>query len=483
MCFASIALGCSEGDRLEGLAAPASTTTAAPLDPAAGPCAEVASTGALDATALLGCLGPSLAFVETPMATGSAILIADGFLVTNAHVVDPFGTVSITFDGGEVHEEVPVVGADLRADIAVVGPVDTTRPAVPISDAADLVDGGPVYLIGYPGETDMDAPTPAISQGIVSRRREAKPFGLQYVQTDAAIGGGQSGGALVDDKGHAVGVSGLRFAEEYALALSGEDVRTAIEAVQAGTSTPYHPLPVDGMVTTTPFHVEDPEVDEGIALLPTSTSDATVRVSLRSDTAQPTLAIIDVFTGEPRFYSQSLIDQIAAASGATPEDIAVGLDAGREVEPNVFDIDVPADAHYGVSFGSLTGPADVVLDAPNGVFAVIDDDAHRPVVVGDDIDGAIDYLEPYDSFVVDLAEGQELSVFVGSASGDMAITIQAPGQSVYEAAYFDDSGVGMLSYDVDETYTADVAGRYVLYVSANDGIATGYRLQLRASDG
>jgi S1-C subfamily serine protease len=469
------ATACSDGDLL---GAPA-TTTSTPADPV-GPCRDAAAAGPLDATALLSCLGPSLAFIETPSATGSGILIDDGYVVTNAHVVDPFGSVRVSFDGGEVHDDVPVVGADLLTDIAVLGPIDTSRSPVPIDDPADLDNGSDVFLLGYPGEIDIDSPEPTISRGIISRRREAKPFGLEYIQTDAAIAGGQSGGALVDVSGRAVGVSGLTFAEEFALALGAVHVQDSIDAILAGSASEYHPLPTEGSVTSATFHVDDADVDEGFALLPTSDRDTTVRLSLRSD-AVPTLDVFDILSGEEIFASRSLIEQVAEMSGVSPEEIDPGGDRGREVEPNVFEIDVPADVHVGVTFGTTSGPADVTLDAPDGVFVIVDGDDDQALAVGDVVEGTIDYLEQFDRFVIELAAGDEVSLFVGSPAGDMTLTVQSPAQSVFDADYFDDSSVGLLGLDVDELFTANESGTYVLYVSTADGLSTAYRLEVNAA--
>src|SRR5262249_14201822 len=58
-------------------------------------------------------IGPSIAYVETPLATGSAVLVDGGYLVTNSHVVDPFAAVTVTLPDGERHDDVPVAGSDV----------------------------------------------------------------------------------------------------------------------------------------------------------------------------------------------------------------------------------------------------------------------------------------------------------------------------------------------------------------------------------
>ena len=117
------------------------------------------------AKAILACLSPSLAFIRTPTGTGSGVLVDGRFVVTNAHVVDPFAAVTVVLGGRERHEGVPVKGVDLAADLALVGPVDTRRPTLPLADHAPLEQGDDLFLVGYPGEAD-EAPDATISRGM-----------------------------------------------------------------------------------------------------------------------------------------------------------------------------------------------------------------------------------------------------------------------------------------------------------------------------
>ena len=102
-----------------------------------------------------------------PTGTGSAILIQDGYLLTNAHVVWPYAQVRIVFPDGSQHLVAPVVGWDLIADLALVGPIETQIEPVPLVDAAELPIGSDVYLIGYPAEEEA-FPQPAMTNGILS---------------------------------------------------------------------------------------------------------------------------------------------------------------------------------------------------------------------------------------------------------------------------------------------------------------------------
>ncbi len=194
---------------------------------------RAASARVLDGKGVLAALRPAVAFVETPAGSGSAVLIDDGYLVTNAHVVEPFASVTVTFDGGKPTEDVPVVGLDLTADVAVLGPVKMRASAATFGDPNGLEKGDDLYLVGYPGdqETDRDL---TIARGLLSRRRTAGDWKLQYLQSDAKIAGGQSGGALADDHGRVVGISGLSDSDNFALSISSVDVQRSIARIRKG---------------------------------------------------------------------------------------------------------------------------------------------------------------------------------------------------------------------------------------------------------
>lgn len=134
-------------------------------------------------------------------------------------------------------------------------------PGTKLSAADDVEQGVDVFLAGFPGESNVN-PKPTISRGILSRRRQAREFGQTYLQTDAAIGGGQSGGALVDRSGRVIGLSGLSFAERFALALSAEDVEAALERIRSHESHRYRPFPTSGGVTEGSFRLADRELSE-----------------------------------------------------------------------------------------------------------------------------------------------------------------------------------------------------------------------------
>ena len=143
---------------------------------------------------------------ETPESgLGSGVIIsADGYIVTNNHVVADAKEVTVTLaDGREFPAR--VVGRDPQTDVAVIKVSAKNLPAITFASSRKVEVGDRVLAIGNPfgiGET--------VTMGIVSATSRRAGLGLAYedfIQTDAAINPGNSGGALVDIEGRLVGIN------------------------------------------------------------------------------------------------------------------------------------------------------------------------------------------------------------------------------------------------------------------------------------
>ena len=157
--------------------------------------------------------------------------------MTNAHVVWPYDTVGVVFPDGAAFRDVPVIGWDLLVDLAVLGPVDARAQPLPMLDGEQMPVGAELYLIGYPAEVET-YPETTMTRGILSRMREWEQVGITFFQTDAAITGGQSGGALVSDSGAVIGISGFRAFDEFGLAASSADIVPRHPSADRRAATP-----------------------------------------------------------------------------------------------------------------------------------------------------------------------------------------------------------------------------------------------------
>ena len=137
-----------------------------------------------------------------PRGVGSGfILSADGFIMTNAHVIEGAEEVLVTLpDKREFKAR--IVGADRRTDVAVVKIQATGLPAVKVGDVSRLRVGEWVMAIGSPFGLDN-----TVTAGIVSAKQRDTGDFLPFIQTDVAINPGNSGGPLINMRGEVVGIN------------------------------------------------------------------------------------------------------------------------------------------------------------------------------------------------------------------------------------------------------------------------------------
>ncbi len=139
---------------------------------------------------------------EQPKGVGSGfILSSDGYVMTNAHVVDGADQVLVTLpDKREFKAR--IVGADKRTDVAVVKIEATGLSVVKIGDVNRLKVGEWVMAIGSPFGLDN-----SVTAGIVSAKQRDTGDYLPFIQTDVAINPGNSGGPLINMRGEVVGIN------------------------------------------------------------------------------------------------------------------------------------------------------------------------------------------------------------------------------------------------------------------------------------
>ena len=137
-----------------------------------------------------------------PRGVGSGfILTSDGYIMTNAHVVDGADEVVVTLtDKREFKAK--LVGADKRTDVAVVKINASGLPAVKVGDVSRLKVGEWVMAIGSPFGLEN-----TVTAGIVSAKQRDTGDYLPFIQTDVAINPGNSGGPLINMRGEVVGIN------------------------------------------------------------------------------------------------------------------------------------------------------------------------------------------------------------------------------------------------------------------------------------
>lgn len=139
---------------------------------------------------------------ERPRGVGSGfILSADGYVMTNAHVIEDASEILVTLtDKREFKAK--LIGADKRSDVAVVKIEATSLPVVKVGDISKLRVGEWVMAIGSPFGLEN-----TVTAGIVSAKQRDTGDLVPLIQTDVAINPGNSGGPLINLRGEVVGIN------------------------------------------------------------------------------------------------------------------------------------------------------------------------------------------------------------------------------------------------------------------------------------
>lgn len=147
--------------------------------------------------------------VQTPKraAAGSGVIIsADGYIVTNNHVVDGADELTVTLNENSKEYSARVIGADKATDLALIKIDAKNLPAIVIANSDDVKVGEWVLAVGNPLGLNN-----TVTAGIVSAKARPMNTGgiTSMIQTDAAINQGNSGGALVNTRGELIGINAM----------------------------------------------------------------------------------------------------------------------------------------------------------------------------------------------------------------------------------------------------------------------------------
>lgn len=174
----------------------------------------------------------SVVIVRLERSLGTGVIVGeDGLVVTNAHVVGETESVTIELSDGST-TRASVIARDTKIDLALlkVEPSDRAWLALMLEGDDRPPVGTDIYIIGHPLGLGW-----SVSRGVVSGHRRAGEVGpVGYIQTDAAISPGNSGGPMVTGDSRIVGIVVSKLAgsgaENIAFAIPVADVRAFIEA-------------------------------------------------------------------------------------------------------------------------------------------------------------------------------------------------------------------------------------------------------------
>ena len=172
---------------------------------------------------------------EVTISSGSGVVIQEGgYILTNSHVVEEGSAYKVLMPDGEKVEAV-LVGNDTSTDVAVLKITDEEAASqltpVEIGASSDLLVGSTVIAIGNPGgevlaNTVTQGVVSALERNTVSASRTSRE--IAYIQHDAAINSGNSGGGLFNYLGQLVGINTLKYAGSAYSSISFEGLGFAI---------------------------------------------------------------------------------------------------------------------------------------------------------------------------------------------------------------------------------------------------------------
>jgi len=150
-------------------------------------------------------------YQQPQQSSGSGVIVtADGYIVTNNHVVDGADQVTVILNNKKSYPA-KVIGKDPSTDLAVLKINETNLPSIPYGNSDDVKLGQWVLAVGYPLTLET-----TVTAGIVSAKY--RNIGINqtksgnnaiesFIQTDAAVNPGNSGGALVNSRGELIGIN------------------------------------------------------------------------------------------------------------------------------------------------------------------------------------------------------------------------------------------------------------------------------------
>lgn len=459
------AVGCTSQPSADSVATAITLTQQA--EPTATPSPEPASTPTptpsptvaatptpLTPASIFASLSPAVVRIQLDRVYGSGVLIEGNYILTNAHVVWPAQDATITFPGGTTLEDVPIVGTDLLADLAVLGPVETSIVPLPLVADEELAVGNPLLLIGYPGDSGRE-PHPTLTETIVSRIYKHPMLAMTFLQVDAPVAGGQSGGIAVTMSGDVIGLTGQRVTEAgFGIVTSAADIQLRLERLLAGPVESSRGA--DPMTANTRHVFAIPNNWAHMVFVVDSPAGTLLTAEVDSDN-DAVVIIQDAWN----------IDNVVADQNIQGHEKAQLTTTTRG--PHFVIV-----RQHDNWLGSFT------LESNQRLMAYTDPDDEHVLRIGTTYEGLSDYPIDVDVFQFSLARNMTTNINVSSLLIDPFLLVESVALGVDSQVQDENSGGGLFERDAELTYQAANSGSLrVLVTDTNGQNAGGYLATVR----
>ena len=260
--------------------------------------------------------------IQEQQGQGSGFIIhPDGIVLTNAHVVEDASDVEVTLPDGRSFNG-KVLGADPLTDVAVVKLVASRLPVAPMGDSSRVRPGEWAIAIGNPLGLDN-----TVTAGIISAIQRTNAVGegqrVPYIQTDAAVNPGNSGGPLINDRGQVIGINtAIRQAPGAGLSFA-IPINTARQIADQILDRGYASHPYIGvrLQSLTPQLAREINASTDECSVPEVNGVVVVDVMPRSPAARGGLRPCD------------LIEKVGDAAVRNPSEVQLAVDRARVNQP------------------------------------------------------------------------------------------------------------------------------------------------------
>lgn len=189
---------------------------------------ELKASASSDFSGIIENVIPSVVTIRTDVAQGTGFIISDdGYLVTNAHVLNGAREV-FAINSNQKTISANLIGYDATYDVALLK-IQGNYLSLELADSNDVQVGEKVIAIGNPLGLQF-----SVSEGIVSAVHRAGTNGIQaYIQTDAALNPGNSGGPLINKEGEVIGINNFKLggSESLGFALESNYIKRSVNVI------------------------------------------------------------------------------------------------------------------------------------------------------------------------------------------------------------------------------------------------------------
>jgi Do/DeqQ family serine protease len=194
---------------------------------------------------------------RSQVGTGSGVIISpDGYIVTNNHVIAKANELNVTLNNNKTYEA-EIIGTDPNSDIALIKiEADVKLPYLAFGDSDNTKIGEWVLAVGNPFNL-----TSTVTAGIVSAKARDLGRNQSFIQTDAAVNPGNSGGALVNTNGDLIGINTAITSQTgsyvgYSFAVPSNIAKKVVEDIMEYGNVQKGILGISSPRLSTPYAIE-----------------------------------------------------------------------------------------------------------------------------------------------------------------------------------------------------------------------------------